>query len=661
MRAKKQAMTFYPITVTSAVHMDGTDKNLKDDYSEFKSEIEQVRTATKGEKFNTMNERIDLEINRLKKGFTDVNIVEQGDKESHSIQNTCDGFISDLVIKGKTLKNLVDVNTYNKETEYEFNSRYQRVLIQQNNNCNLNDTCCFKVSITKLSECTISADLDNSPFVMSFLGTGGYDKKHLTVKEWKDLRIGDTIIIEGVRELNINEESRLRISVGVGINFEVTDSGSTGRFKVNNCTITKDIIPHDFFDDIESFGQKEAKISILSHGKNLININNFEILGDTDTMEIKKTNESINIKMKRSQGWTTAGVFKLKVKPNTNYIFGRKMNINVYGHGESTWGCGLITIKEYANNNGKSLKEISNPSVEFTTGRGENIKSTKFNTGECNYIGIFIRSTTAPVLDNQLVDFNVSNLFLYEASNDEDYDPYKCDKKDILLPQYEFNEGLRGLNSIGAYDEINYIRNLAIKRIEKTIIDESKPIFISEQNDTFISFRIQIPDLESDINYTDPSLSKRNSLCNKIEWIRRAWDLNDPFSKNLEGYSISNIHSDIYIKLKKEKLSTVDVEGFKLLLKEWKDSSDPLILYYQLKTPIETPLNENIELLSYYGTTHVLFENKISGTSSFKLPVDISKTLLTLVDGKESLENTVDTLSNEVNQIKTYMIQMLSK
>lgn len=67
MRAKKQAMTFYPITVASAVHMDGTDKNLKDDYSEFKSEIEQARTATTGEKFDTMNERIDLEIGRLKK------------------------------------------------------------------------------------------------------------------------------------------------------------------------------------------------------------------------------------------------------------------------------------------------------------------------------------------------------------------------------------------------------------------------------------------------------------------------------------------------------------------------------------------------------------------------------------------------------------------
>ena len=67
MRAKKQVMPFYPITVTSAVYMDGTNKNFKDEYSETKSEIEQVRTATTGEKFNSVGERLNTEISRLKK------------------------------------------------------------------------------------------------------------------------------------------------------------------------------------------------------------------------------------------------------------------------------------------------------------------------------------------------------------------------------------------------------------------------------------------------------------------------------------------------------------------------------------------------------------------------------------------------------------------
>ena len=628
MRAKKQAMNFYPITVASAVHMDGTDKNLKDDYSEFKSEIEQVRTATTGEKFDTMNERIDLEIGRLKKGFTDVNLIEQDSKESHSIQNTCEGSITDLIIKGRTLKNLVDKNTYNKETEYEFNSRFGRVQITQNTNCSFNDTCYFKVSITKLSECTINVEHDSKAFIISFLGVDGYDKNHLTVKQWKDLKIGETIVVEGERQLNINEENRLQISIGIGINFEVTDSGSTGRFKVNNCVITKDTTSYDFFEDIESFGQKEDKISILSHGKNLFDYSQLiggEILSFNNKRCFKFTDNSTNF------------TFDVNGKVNKQYIISIKMYRD-----ESQKTKRLNIQFVYSDGTFKTYNLDHDVLREFTTESGKTLVKIK---GAYNYSM------------NSYIDLECTQL--EEGTIKTTYEPYKQDKKDILLSQYGFNEGLRGVGIVA--DELNYIRKLAIKRIEKTIIDESKPIFISEQNDTFISFRIQIPNMESDTNYVDPSSSKRNSLCNKLDWIRRAWDLNDPFSKNSEGYSVSNIHQDIYVKIKKEKLSTADVEGFKLLLKEWKDSGTPLILYYQLKTAIETPLKEIIELSSYNDTTYVSFENNIRGTSSFKLPVDISKTLLTLVDGKESLENTVDDLSNEINQIKTYMIQMLSK
>ena len=607
MRAKKQAMTFYPITVASAVHMDGTDKNLKDDYSEFKSEIEQARTATTGEKFGTIDERLNTEIGRLKKGFTDVNLIEQDSKESHSIQNTCEGSITDLIIKGKTLKNLVDKNTYNKETEYEFNSKYKRVLIGQYINCGVNGTCFFKVSITKLSECTISVDHDTKPFIITFLGNvEGCDKNHLTVKQWKDLKIGETIVVEGEIQLKINNENRLLIYIGIGINFEVTDSGSTGRFKVNNCVVTKDMIPYDFFEDIESFGQKEDKISILSSGKNFFS--------EYDTAIFVPKGEYV------VSSSVTEGAKRLRFKCE-------KDDLSNFG------GLYYDAVGNYQTH--QDSTQINN--LTFTV------------TRDCYLTFKYLNGLEKPYNNIQLEKGRVSTT----------YEPYKQDKKDILLSQYGFNEGLRGIGIVA--DELNYIRKVAIKRIEKTIIDESKPIFISEQNDTFISFRIQIPNMESDTNYVDPSSSKRNSLCNKLDWIRRAWDLNDPFSKNSEGYSVSNIHQDIYVKIKKEKLSTADVEGFKLLLKEWKDSGTPLILYYQLKTAIETPLKEIIELSSYNDTTYVSFENNIRGTSSFKLPVDISKTLLTLVDGKESLENTVDDLSNEINQIKTYMIQMLSK
>ena len=101
-------------------------------------------------------------------------------------------------------------------------------------------------------------------------------------------------------------------------------------------------------------------------------------------------------------------------------------------------------------------------------------------------------------------------------------------------------------------------------------------------------------------------------------------------------------------------------EGVKKYFKTLFDEGNPVIVYYELAEPIETPLKESIELTSYNDATYVLFENKIGGMSSFKLPVDISKTINSLINERNILENKVSTLSNEINQIKTHMIRILS-
>ena len=622
MRAKKQAMTFYPITVASAVHMDGTDKNLKDDYSEFKSEIEQVRTATTGEKFDTMNERIDLEIGRLKKGFTDVNLIEQDSKESHSIQNTCEGSITDLIIKGRTLKNLVDKNTYNKETEYEFNSRLGRVQITQNTNCSFNDTCYFKVSITKLSECAINVEHDSKAFIISFLGVGDYDKNHLTVKQWKDLKIGETIVVEGERQLNINEENRLQISIGIGINFEVTDSGSTGRFKVNNCVITKDTTSHDFFEDIESFGQKEDKISILSNGKNFVkNLNDYIEEGNYVYVD-------------------PYIYFPIYYPINSNNLY-----CSYYCNNLPSGSYLLLTKRPVYNVEYQDVL-IANKSGKLEGGKIVKSKTLNENNSNIIYLGYAINGKKIDDIKNY-IKLNDLRVQLEIGTNKTEY-VCDYDKKDILLSQYGFSEGLRGIRT--AFDELNYIRKVAIKRIEKDTFngkDEEGWGYVPTQSQGNTAY-FQSKLLDSKVKYPEPQL-----IADTLKTKTLLWDIDDIEGINIEGDI--NGTSCLRIRILKSKLSSIDVDGLKAWLK-----ANPVTLYYELAEPIETPLKETIELASYNDTTYVSFENNIRGTSSFKLPVDISKTLLTLVDGKESLENTVDDLSNEINQIKTYMIQVLS-
>ncbi|WP_243448075.1 hypothetical protein [Clostridium perfringens] len=66
-------------------------------------ELKNARSATTGEKFDTLDERIDCEVDRLNKKI-DVTMLQQEDKETHDISNTIDGMSSDMIIKGKTIK-----------------------------------------------------------------------------------------------------------------------------------------------------------------------------------------------------------------------------------------------------------------------------------------------------------------------------------------------------------------------------------------------------------------------------------------------------------------------------------------------------------------------------------------------------------------------------
>ena len=126
------------------------------------------------------------------------------------------------------------------------------------------------------------------------------------------------------------------------------------------------------------------------------------------------------------------------------------------------------------------------------------------------------------------------------------------------------------------------------------------------------------------------------------------------YSADVEG--IFGTSDGIYGAISKTRLETANEAGLikflRSILKE---------CYYELLTPIESSLDQHIELPSYNDATYVSFENNIVGTSSFKLPVDISKIIKLIMEENKMLENKVDELTNEANQIKTYMIQTLEE
>ena len=270
------------------------------------NEIVQARTATTGEYFDTLDERIDHEVDRLNKKI-DVTMLQQQDKENHTIENSVEGLTTNMIIKGKTMYKKTD-GTY-------------------------------------------------------------------------------------------------------------TDTWEEG------CIL-------------ESFGQQEDKISILSNGKNLVDLKNV------------LDNEKINYTILEGAYFFTT-------------------NVKLFNKG--------VFKSKYSNQLALSCKiklgTCTNVRFDIVYEDGT-FKSSNFATSNSEFMELSIVSDVTKKVDYIRMNWSstgtifLKDLQIEEGNSKPLYQSYKSDKKDILLSQYGFDEGLRGLNN-SVYDELNDIKNVAIKRIGK--------------------------------------------------------------------------------------------------------------------------------------------------------------------------------------------------
>lgn len=185
------------------------------------------------------------------------------------------------------------------------------------------------------------------------------------------------------------------------------------------------------------------------------------------------------------------------------------------------------------------------------------------------------------------------------------FKPYKSDERELKLP---FEGGLKGIPN-GAKDLIYnkedgcYVR----QNIEKRILNGTENItldnFIVEKENQ-ITFSIEIPSMLSSTS-TNKML---NLFCDKFEVTR------EPISNsNLEG--ISKYQNCIRIHIFKNKLETQDVAGFKKWLQ-----TNPVEIYYELATPIETKISDTkLSLDTYNALTYVFSNNAISPNIKLKV------------------------------------------
>ncbi|MDK0685125.1 BppU family phage baseplate upper protein [Clostridium perfringens] len=559
-------------------------------------ELETARTSTIGESFNSLDERIDAEINRINKKI-EISFLEQEDSESHTIENTTEGMTKDMIIKGRTIQNLFPA----LETK---NYAFQGGDIE--GDClvlpfgaNVNDTAirCIKgKAIIKPNTVytvvvnILKNDTENN------LGMSGYGSALTPSKNSFDNRLGISIL--------------KCTSKGVGDAFDYDaffciwgnggDRSKKIKFKAMllEGDLTQKYIP-SYFEGIGSFGEQEGnKISSLSIGKNLLN-------------------QAINKKWVFSNGVISANnnglCFIVKVDPNKQYTISTDISYH-----------NRLIVQQFSDfpqvgdGNSENMQEYTNSHQGTFT--------TRINT---NYLVIYCTNN----LEKYPMPYNIQ---LEEGGKNSNYTPYKENKKEFLLNKYGFAEGLRGLKT--KHDELNSISNIATKRIDKYTFTGDENWVLGLQNngwgefeDTLVFYIVEF-DKMSDCT---------ELICNRFPNI-------NVINTNVEGICNNFFSSKAHpvIRIKKSKLSSQNTEGFKQWLRE-----NQTVIYYELSKPIKTPLSENINSKIFGEKTYVSFENFLSGTSSFKVPVNAAATISRLNRENKALEE--ENLKLKENMIET--------
>lgn len=539
-------------------------------------ELKNARTATTGEKFDTLDERIDCEVDRLNKKI-EVSFLQQEDKESHIIENSVEGMTTDMVVKGRTLINMVKLGSISKNIGIAYGS----LAIYSYTYDLKNDT-----------DYTIIFEIENKT-----------DENQVRIS-LNDGKRGHGINVKnGFNVVKIRSESEKNNALRFYYSSEHSGDGAVKNVILLEGDWTNKPIP-EYFESIKSFGQQEDKISILSSGKNLLN---------------------------PSLGKPSHGGITITRKNDTITLSGNASSLNNWSGLEipvyMTKGTWYFKYKAEGNGflraNFIDAQTRVSISGDITLPLGKVIKNDKDRNV---LVKIFLKGDTGTgEITNKYWDMQ-----LEEGTKATPYEPYKCDKKDILLSQYGFDEGLRGFD-LTVYDELNSIRNVTIKRIEKLVINDINISEIQDRPNAQNTNWFQT-DYISNTTIKTGGLNINNKLIGVTEG--QAWaDSND-----FECLSITGINSGARIKGRVNKGVTSE---------QLKERLKGLIVYYELAEPVETPLDESINLKVFNEKTYISFENAMSGTSSFKAPVDTKATITRLNRENRALEEENKTLRQD--------------
>ena len=390
-------------------------------------------------------------------------------------------------------------------------------------------------------------------------------------------------VINNSNRLNYTGEIITNSNSAVGDIRNIIVNGNT-RYKKSDGTYT------DTWESgvsLESMGEKEKNsngkypIEVVSCGKNLFSTELLRKINSKENCNLCSWNEDTEVLHLQWNGKETyPNLLSPKVKKNTQYAFSFEI--------QSTTNTATILLRiRYTDGSGGYTTDKLTTSTEYQ--RVTIVSELNKTISNIFWIG------------NGNTIINIRNLQLEEGTIATNYEPYKEDKRTVLL-----DSPLRK-NDVLDLEKLKITRNYGSATFNGSD-SENWELGVSHVNS--IVFYNESNDSQEYTQSTPSSLS-----CDKFIYNWNIW------SNDEEGTRIDN-HGAFQISLLKSELETQDVAGFKKWLQ-----SNPVTVVYQLATPttedIQISPTDN-PLTSYTPSTTLTTNNTIKGNISADIPTNLS-------------------------------------
>lgn len=277
-----------------------------------------------------------------------------------------------------------------------------------------------------------------------------------------------------------------------------------------------------------------------------------------------------------------------------------------------------------------------------------------FNVKKNTYLTINNQKSYTPTEDTE-IEYSVYFRFEKDETVDEIVYPFLTTEKD---GKYEpFNGGLKKielenqfLGSFKGYK--NYIEKNRFKRNLNILNLTGSEKWQAHINSDYL----KTPDESLDFFIQVPSDMKTNSimLCDKFKF--NDFDGGYRSNSNVESISNGGGYRRIYIRIKKDRLDSSDVDGLKKFLKELYEKGDPVKILYITNTEYDDELPA--EILDKLNSFNVYKGKNQIDIYNFKLKFKSNRNLQNYIDDQIKLNSSEEIKKYDSRYAKALKIQV---